>query len=352
MLAEAPIHKNIKPKRKGKGPGRPRVNGPMVPNDGLANEREETFVTLVCDGMSLAEAFRVAGFRAGSQMDPTRLWRKEGLQERAKAILRARAATGAVTLPEVTNMLQRVFAGALQACDYSPAHNAAFSLARLYGLVIDRAQVDVLRRPSRDPDAPAEQALSSWVQSLPALPSPQPGGSQGPDLGAPAAPYGGDPEPAAWPGPAEPGSIRRGSSPEVAGLAGLNRGTPSDRSEFSNNFNDLAGIEADGGREFGNGAPASRVTGTPHPGARADHARGFGYAAKYPEVLDLVAEKVTPQPGVVSKRVPPKTKRVPPRRGKKAKKTSRVPVKPSSEGPKAPKKPKKPKVPSFKDLFG
>lgn len=308
----------------------------MVPYGGdLANEREEAFARLTCDGMPLAEAFRLAGLKAGSRSDPLRLWRQDRIQERVKALLKARAETGAVTLPQVTDMLQRVFAGALHAQDYSPAHNAAFSLARLYGLVIDRAQVDVMRRPSRDPDAPAEQALASWVQSLPALPAPAPSGGLGPVLDAPAAPYGASPaEPGTVrnPSPAEPdqaaGARAPGPGPVIEGLAWRNAGANAQEREFSNDFNDLAGPEPGG--EFENGAPSGPVTGTPSRGAFS------GYMDRFATGVDLDASDPGTPPGPKRKRVPPRKKRVPASRGKKAKKPSRVPN----------------RVPTFKDLFG
>ena len=74
-----------------------------------------------------------------------------------------------MTLAEVTDMLQRVFAGAHSEGEYSAAHNAAFSLARIYGHVTDKATLEVIRRPSRDPDAPSEMALGAWVEALPAF---------------------------------------------------------------------------------------------------------------------------------------------------------------------------------------
>ena len=64
-------------------------------------------------------------------------------------------------------MLQRVFAGANAAEEYSAAHNAALSLARIYGHVTDRASIEVIRRPSRDPDAPSETALRLGLRAFP-----------------------------------------------------------------------------------------------------------------------------------------------------------------------------------------
>jgi hypothetical protein len=91
---------------------------------------------------------------------------------RVEAIIKARATHPPITLPEVTDMLKRVYVGAIHGEDYNPAHNAAFSLARLHGLVVYRAQLDVIRRPSREPDAPVELALADWIA---ALPGPAPG---------------------------------------------------------------------------------------------------------------------------------------------------------------------------------
>ena len=328
-----------------------RVEGPAAAlGFDLADAREETFCRLVCDGMSQSEAFRLAGFK-GANSGPSRLWAKPGIQERAAAILKARAETGAVTLPQVTDMLQRVFSGALASADWGPAHNAAFSLARLYGLVIDRATIVDLRRPSRDPDAPAETALADWVASLPALPSPA---GPGPESPAAAA--------ASPPRPEEARATARAPSPdaETSGLDSENKSKinelslgPQDVNAFisdnpnvhslgpsgldrdlSNDFNGLAGLRQ-GPDQFGNGAPTPAVTGTPSTGAR------FGYEVKYPEVIDLIAETDGGTPNT-----PPIQKRVP--RQKKQRVVEKRGIKTTRQG----KRILKPRIPSAKDLFG
>ena len=253
----------------------------------LRDHREELFVVMVCDGLPLGVAFRRAGFSSKDHNAPSNLFALPRLQERAQAILKARATTGVVSLGEVTSMLKRVFAGANAAEEYSAAHNAAFSLARLYGHVTDRATLEVIRRPSRDPDAPSEQALGDWVAGLPALNGPGPGpgpdlgllgpadlGSNPPLRGAPAAPLG-SPEPQ--------------SPNEINDLEAMNQGPglgPSgpephmhvdvhrNQQEFSNEINDLAEFRTQAcigtapGRPE-NGAPVGPVTVTPTPRARS-----------------------------------------------------------------------------------
>jgi len=247
------------------------ITGPMVLGVELRDAREELFVAMVCDGLSLGVAFKRAGFESKNTNAPYDLFHLPRLQERAQTILKARATTGVVSLGEVTSMLQRVFAGAHAAEEYSAAHNAALSLARIYGHVTDRASIEVLRRPSRDPDAPSEAALEAWAASLPVV-NPGPGlenmarnsALSGPGLenmarnsalsGPPAPPLGG-------PGP-EP------SGPEPYMHVDMHR----NQSEFSNDINGLhefrtlTGIGPTGGRSE-NGAPAEPVTVTHHPRA-------------------------------------------------------------------------------------
>jgi hypothetical protein len=143
---------------------------PAILGTDLRDAQEEQFTRMVCDGLSLGVAFARAGFTSKTKDAAFMLFNLPRVQARAQAILEARRTSGVVSLPEVTDMLKRVFAGAHSEGEYSAAHNAAFSLARLYGHVTDRATLEVIRRPSRDPDAPSEQALGAWVEALPGLP--------------------------------------------------------------------------------------------------------------------------------------------------------------------------------------
>jgi hypothetical protein len=222
----------------------------------------------------LGIAFARAGFSSKAKDAAANLFNLPRVQERARAILEARRSTGVVTLPQVTDMLQRVFAGAHSEGEYSAAHNAAFSLARLYGHVTDKATLEVIRRPSRDPDAPSEQALSAWVEALPALPGPGPG-LEGEASGqatflrladAPATLLG--PQ---TPGP-EPSNLNENNSlpsPEPPLHQAQSAGPGPSGPELFNEINWLRGPEPWVAGRPENGAPARPVTGTPISGAHA-----------------------------------------------------------------------------------
>jgi hypothetical protein len=222
----------------------------------LKDAREEMFAVMVCDGLPLRLAYKRAGFESRDNNAPSKLFNLPRVQERAHKILEARRTTGVVSLSEVTDMLKRVYAGAHSAEEYSAAHNAAFSLARLYGHVTDKATLEVIRRPSRDPDAPSEQVLSDWVASLPVV-GPAVSSLEGPSRGAPAAPLG--------PGPSQPVP----NYPPVCqpGLAGSGPQGPGPQLDL---FNDISGLALPGdrARQSENGAPTKPVTGTPDKRAR------------------------------------------------------------------------------------
>jgi hypothetical protein len=254
------------------GPGQRRQmkseRGLMVLGVDLPDAREELFVRMVVDGVAIGIAFIRAGFTSKHSMAPSKLWHEQRCQERAAAILEARRTTGVVTLPEVTDMLKRVFTGAYNGEEYSAAHNAAFSLARLYGHVTDRQILEVVRRPSRDPDAPSEQALSSWVEALPGLPA---SGLEAPNtasflrLGdAPAAPLG--------PEAHMPVDVHT-SGPEPRMHVDVHRNNPEKPNDINGlpEFRTLTCIGTEGparGRPE-NGAPTGPVTVTPTQRARA-----------------------------------------------------------------------------------
>jgi len=244
----------------------------------LKDAREELFVILVCDGLPMGLAFKRAGFESKANNAPSLLFNLPRVQERAQAILAARRETGAVSLPQVTDMLKRVFAGAHSEGEYSAAHNAAFSLARLYGHVTDRATLEVIRRPSRDPDAPSEQALSSWVEALPALAGPGPAALGGPSF-VRLSEGGPGPEPADLPPHPETRAEPLGPEPEnlndINALQAMGPASelgPSGPEPLDWKFpNEIKGLgpEARARGRTENGAPSGPVTMTPQGRGRS-----------------------------------------------------------------------------------
>ena len=289
---------------------------PMVLGVSLKDAREELFVIMVCDGLTLGQAYVRAGFKGKGSKAAHMLWQLDRIQERARAVLDARKATGAISLPQVTNMLERVFSSAIHSEQLNAAHNAAFSLARLYGHVTDKAQVEVLRKPSRDPDAPAEQSLSSWVDSLVDV-SPNPpqiaqDAPQGPLSDARADLL------AAIPADALPGSEDQDTASALfpsnlnempSTSDGVNaRSHLASTSAQAENVSEIKWLERDGPVASENGAPGRRVTGTPSAGARIGALR----------LIPDKGSRSNPQ-GAKKKGAPRKTTRVPAKKGKAVK---------------------------------
>ena len=250
----------------------------------LDDAKEEVFVRMVVDGIALGVAFKRAGFNSKHRNAPSNLWSLPRIQERAAAILEARRTTGVVTLPQVTSMLQRVFSNAFHADEFNAAHNAALSLARLYGHVNDRQTLEVIRRPSRDPDAPSEQELSSWVESLPALNAPDGTGfshsvlAPKGDLGsAPKGDIGSAPKGDLGPPPHAPAPPLSGETPatrysdEIVAFTETPQSadaTPMDWAGLDLGASDRIARDGVAGRPE-NGAPSRPVTGTPNERARS-----------------------------------------------------------------------------------
>lgn len=224
---------------RGRGKVRAVKIDPAKIEGALPNVKHELFAGMVADGLAPTDAYGLAGFtgRARAISGPA-LANKPAVRARIDALLAARREASSVTLPEITDMLRRVFAGAFASQDWGASHNAAFSLARLHGLIIDRAQIDIWRRPARSPDAPAESALVDWITALP--------GPEAKPLITHDNPQGPSPEPSG------PDARERERERE-----------PSNREP--ENPNEINGLAGPGRSE--NGAPVRAVTGTPYVGA-------------------------------------------------------------------------------------
>ena len=126
---------------------------------------------------------------------------------------------------------------------------------RLYGHVNDRQTLEVIRRPSRDPDAPSETALGDWIAELPAINAPAPAEPrQSPQIARDLGPPPHAPAP-----PLSQASLLATPSHPIASHA-IN---PTE-SENVNDINEIdwTGVGVAGRPE--NGAPSRPVTGTPN----------------------------------------------------------------------------------------
>ena len=266
---------------------RPAALPVNIGND-LADAREETFCRMVADGVTLGASWARAGFPA--EPDALRaasagahLFRQDRIRARVEAILAARAEASHATLPEVSDMLRRIYAEALHNGEYGAAHSAAFSLARLHGLIIDRAQIDVVRRPAREPDAPAEQALGAWVQALPPMIT----------IEGPKAQDASNINSLAGPGPLGPEVYASPDGVMIPSQAGPGPSGPE-------NLNEIKELPRPGRPE--NGAPSMAVTGTPSvsaqsaPEAKARHPKAGGGPRAPKKRVPLQSKKVGPKP--------------------------------------------------------
>jgi hypothetical protein len=279
-----------------------------------------------------------------------------------------------VTLPQVTSMLQRVFSSAFHEGEFNAAHNASLSLARLYGHVNDRQTLEVIRRPSRDPDAPSETALGDWIAELPAINAPAPDAMQNtasnlalrsapasvlaqsppttPDLAEPrdnlAEPQDNPAEPIDWNASQmlPTSSVSRSMSNDINDLPVNSR---SDTLNSIESASDPIAYDTIGdvpGRSE-NGAPAGPVTGTPnqraHSAPLAERAHNTGDTGRTHAPIPHHTRYTRPPsaiPPLKKKKVPRQKKRVPASRG-----LDRSPPK-AGEGPV-----KKREFPKAEDLF-
>jgi hypothetical protein len=115
----------------------------------LKNARHELFCQAVAQGKELQEAYIEAGFNDGSSGNPSRLkMRKdierrvsELLNKRANNVLRKTAREAEITRDVILGKLEEAFRTAKKARNGSAMSMAAFNMARVCGLVVDRREV-------------------------------------------------------------------------------------------------------------------------------------------------------------------------------------------------------------------
>jgi hypothetical protein len=131
--------------------------------------QQRKFVEAILKGMTQQDAYKKAGYRV-NRGNAVRLKTKENV---AKALAAAKAEAAAKTVNTTASIvaeLEQARILALQDGMYGPAVAASLGKAKLLGLIIDRAQVDVLHRPAPIPTDVLELSEDQWRRQFTALP--------------------------------------------------------------------------------------------------------------------------------------------------------------------------------------
>jgi len=133
------------------------------------NAKQERFVThLVEKGMNAAAAYKAAGYAAKSygavRANASRLLTNDNVRIRIAELQREAASKVAITAESIAAELDAAYRLAFANGQAGACVAASMGKARLFGLIVDRAEVEqtIRRKPVADPDAPAEMSLEAW----------------------------------------------------------------------------------------------------------------------------------------------------------------------------------------------
>ena len=133
------------------------------------NPRQEAFCRFVAEGCCQREAYKRAGYTAASDgvadVNASRLLRHAQVQSRVRELQAAQAEASQITAERLLAELEEARNLALSLGQAGAAVAASMGRAKLCGLLIDRRE-DVTRRPTRDPDEPAEVAVAVWLHEI------------------------------------------------------------------------------------------------------------------------------------------------------------------------------------------
>jgi phage terminase small subunit len=133
------------------------------------NARQEAFARNIAEGRRQREAYRSAGYAPTSDnatdANASRLLRHDKLQSRVRELQAAQAETSKITAEKLLAELEEARNLALGLGQAGAAVAASMGRAKLCGLLVDRRE-DVTRRPTREPDAPAEVAVEVWLREI------------------------------------------------------------------------------------------------------------------------------------------------------------------------------------------
>ena len=133
------------------------------------NARQEAFARNIAEGRSQREAYQCAGYTPASDsvadVNASRLLRHAQVQSRVRELQTAQAQASKITAEKLLAELEEARGLALSLGQAGAAVAASMGRAKLCGLLVDRRE-DVTRRPTRDPDAPAEVAVEVWLREI------------------------------------------------------------------------------------------------------------------------------------------------------------------------------------------
>jgi len=133
------------------------------------NPRQEAFCRFVAEGCCQREAYKRAGYTPTSDsvadVNASRLLRHAQVQSRVRELQAAQAEASQITAERLLAELEEARNLALSLGQAGAAVAASMGRAKLCGLLVDKRE-DVTRRPTREPDAPAEVAVAVWLREI------------------------------------------------------------------------------------------------------------------------------------------------------------------------------------------
>ena len=135
------------------------------------NTRQELFCRLIAEGRSQYESYTEAGYKATTRgvadAEACKLLKAPKIVARVKEIQAENALAARISVASVTKMYVAIYDKAMANDDLGPATAAVTGVAKLHGLVIDRAQIEaVIRKPSFDPNAEEMMSESAWFEQF------------------------------------------------------------------------------------------------------------------------------------------------------------------------------------------
>jgi hypothetical protein len=130
----------------------------------LENQRWEIFAQRLAEGRSASESYILAGFRA-NRGNAARLRANESVNRRVRELQEVSAKSCEISLESVCKELDEAIAVARTKGQAAPLVNAASLRARLGGLLVDKAQIEVTNINATSMNASPDEILQSFWHS-------------------------------------------------------------------------------------------------------------------------------------------------------------------------------------------